>query len=178
LELGGGGGGGAATATAPTTTAPAATAPAATAPAATTPVAAPVAAVATAPEQIEVAIKSDPAGAQVVRTDGVVVGVTPVTMKLPKGSPALDVELTLDGYRAEKRRIASDINRELDVNLLKAPAAKRGSRAPTAEAKPAAPKPAEARPAAPKPAEARPAEAKPKEEKPADPDKELIPAQL
>ena len=107
-----------------------------------------------APEKVDVALKSDPPGAQVVRTDGVIVGVTPVTMKLDKGSPALEVQLSLDGYRSEKRTITSDVNRELDVNLLK----ERAKRA--------------------KPAEARPAEARPKEQKPSDPDKDLIPAQL
>src|SRR5207302_10178753 len=103
-------------------------------------------------------------GAQVVRTDGVIVGVTPLTMKLDKGSPPLELQLNLDGYRSEKRTITADVNRELDVNLLKA-ASKRT---------------AAARPATAKPAEAKPAEAKPvkKEEKPVDPDKELIPAQL
>jgi len=131
----------------------------------------PIAAVAPPPkiEQVEIAVKSDPPGAQVVRSDGVVVGVTPVTMKLDKGSPALDVQLSLDGYRAEKRTITSDVNRELDVNLLKAPKAH--------STKPVASKPTEAKPAE-KPA-TKPAEAtKPATKPAADPDKDLIPAQL
>jgi eukaryotic-like serine/threonine-protein kinase len=151
LKLGGGGGGAA-------TTAPTAT---------VVPAPTPTVAVTPKPvEQVEVAVKSDPAGAQVVRSDGVIVGVTPVTMKLDKGSAPLEVQLNLDGYRSEKRTLTADVNRELDVNLLKA-AGKR------AVAKPA--KPVEA-----KPVEAKPAEAKPvkKEEKPVDSDKELIPAQL
>jgi tRNA A-37 threonylcarbamoyl transferase component Bud32 len=152
-----GGGGGAATAPAATVTAPT-PAPTTIAPA-----------VAPKPiEQVEVAVKSDPAGAQVVRTDGVIVGATPVTIKLDKGSAPLEVQLNLDGYRSEKRTITTDLNRELDVNLLKAA----GKHA--AAAKPVVTKPA----AATKPAESKPAEAKPTEAKPADPDKELIPAQL
>jgi hypothetical protein len=131
------------------------------------PAAAPIAAV-TAPkpiERVEVALKSDPLGAKVVRTDGVVVGVTPVTMKLDKGSAPFEVQLELDGYRAEKRTITADVNRELDVNLLKAPSSSK--RAAKSVGKPSEAKPAEA-----KPAQAKPAD------KPADPDKELIPAQL
>ena len=162
------GGGSAATATTPTgTTAPTGTSAPATTPATVAPIAA-----VTAPrppkaiEQIEVALKSDPIGAKVVRTDGVVVGVTPVTMKLDKGSAPFEVQLELDGYRAEKRTITADVNREVDVNLLKAPSSgKRAAKAVTS-------KPAEA-----KPAEAKPAQAKPAD-KPADPDKDLIPAQL
>jgi len=156
LKLGGGGGQPApATVTPPPVTAP------------------PVAAVAPPKvENVEVALKSDPPGAQVVRADGVIVGVTPVTMKLEKGSPSLDVELTLEGYRAEKRTLTSDVNREVDVNLLKAPPAKR-EHAPKAVAT----KPAETKAPSTKPAESKPAETK-KNDKPADPDKDLIPAQL
>ena len=158
LKIGGGG-----AATPPQATQPSATTPA------PVPAAAPIAAVTTqkAPEQIEVALKSDPAGAKVVRTDGVVVGVTPVTMKLDKGSAPLEVQLELDGYRAEKRTILSDVNRELDVNLLKAPSSRHGT-------KPTIAKPADGK------SDAKPAETKPavKESKPADPDKDLIPAQL
>ena len=142
----------------------------------------PVAAVATPKpvEQVEVAVKSDPAGAQVVRTDGVVVGSTPVTLKLDKGSPALEVQLNLDGYRTEKRTISSDVNREIDVNLLKAPV-KRVSK-PSAAAtatKPALTKPAEAKPAEAPPA-TKPAETKPAETKPKEPNSDwlLMPTQL
>jgi hypothetical protein len=126
-------------------------------------------------EQVEVAVKSDPPGAQVVRTDGVVVGVTPVTMRLDKGSPNLEVQLDLEGYRSEKRTITSDLNREIDVNLLKAPV-KRVSR-PSAAAtatKPAAAKPAEAKPAETPPA-TKPAETKPKEQ---NSDRLLMPTQI
>jgi hypothetical protein len=122
-----------------------------------------------------VAVKSDPPGAQVVRTDGVVVGVTPVTMRLDKGSPNLEVQLDLEGYRSEKRTITSDLNREIDVNLLKAPV-KRVSR-PSAAAtatKPAAAKPAEAKPAETPPA-TKPAETKPKEQ---NSDRLLMPTQI
>ncbi len=170
------GGGAAATTPAVTVAAP----PAVAAPVAAAPQARP-------PEQVEVAVRSDPPGAKVVRTDGVIVGVTPVKMRLDKGSPALEVELNLEGYRSEKRTITSDLNRELDVNLLKEPT-RHGARTATAsrpaEAKPPGAKPLEVKPAAPapvvtKPAEVTPAVAKPaKEDKPADPDKELIPAQL
>jgi len=163
LKLGGGG----AAATAPPVQAPPVAAPAVVTPA----VAAPK-----PPAEVEVAITSDPPGAQVVRTDGVVVGVTPVKMKLPKGSAPLDVELTLEGYRAEKRTITSDVNREVDVNLLKAPRHAKAVAKP-ADAKPAEVKPADAKPADAKPV-AKPVEAKPKSDKPGDPDKELIPAQL
>jgi len=162
------GGGSAATTTPPT---PTVTTPA------PLPAAAPIAAV-TAPkpiERVEVALKSDPLGAKVVRTDGVVVGVTPVTMKLDKGSAPFEVQLELDGYRAEKRTITADVNRELDVNLLKAASSSR--RASKSVAKPGDAKPAEAKPAESKPPQAKPAQAKPAD-KPADPDKDLIPAQL
>ena len=148
--------------------------PAVTTPVVTAPVekSAPVAAVAPPKqEQVEIALKSDPPGAQVVRADGVIVGTTPIMMKLDKGSPALEVQLTLDGYRAEKRTLTADVNRELDVNLLK----DRGKHAakPATVAKPGEPKPGEPKPAVTtKPAETKPAE------KPADPDKDLIPAQL
>ena len=126
-------------------------------------------------EQVEVAVKSDPPGAQVVRTDGVVVGVTPVTMRLDKGSPNLEVQLDLEGYRSEKRTITSDLNREIDVNLLKAPV-KRVSK-PSAAAtatKPAVAKPAEAKPAETPPA-TKPAETKPKEQ---NSDRLLMPTQI
>ena len=147
------------------------------------------------PETVEVALKSDPAGAQVVRSDGVVVGVTPVTMKLDKGSPALDVQISLDGYRPEKRILSSDVNRELDVNLLKAPG-KRATRSssgksspsvasPSTPAKPADAKPADAKPtdtkaAVTKPADGKPADAKPADAKPKEgnSDRLLIPTQL
>ena len=96
-------------------------------------------------------------------------------MKLDKGSPALDVQISLDGYRPEKRTLASDVDRELDVNLLKATGGgKHGGGKTTTVARPTTPgetKPGEAKPAVTKPAEAKP-------EKPADPDKDLIPAQL
>ena len=141
------------------------TAPPVTTPAVTTPAVAPPPKI----EKVEIAVKSDPPGAQVVRSDGVIVGVTPVTMTLDKGSPSLDVQLTLDGYRAEKRTITSDVNRELDVNLLKAPKSH--------STKPVATKPTETKPAE-KPA-TKPAEATKPASKPAtDPDKDLIPAQL
>jgi hypothetical protein len=135
------------------------------------PAAAPIAAVTTpkAPERVEVALRSDPVGAKVVRTDGVVVGVTPVTMKLDKGSAPFEVQLELDGYRAEKRTITADVNRELDVNLLKAPSSRHAGKSVA--------KPSEAKPGEAKPAQAKPAQAKPAD-KPADPDKDLIPAQL
>ena len=74
----------------------------------------------------------------------------------------------------EKRTITADVNRELDVNLLKAPS----KRATKSVAKPGEAKPAEAKPTEAKPAEAKPAPAKPKDDKPGDPDKDLIPAQL
>ena len=128
------------------------------------------------PETVEVALKSDPAGAQVVRSDGVVVGVTPVTMKLDKGAPALDVQISLDGYRPEKRTLASDVNRELDVNLLKASGGGKHGSKTTTVAKPTTPgetKPGESKPGESKPAVTKPAEAKP--EKPADPDKDFDP---
>jgi eukaryotic-like serine/threonine-protein kinase len=120
----------------------------------------PVATVAPPPpiERVEVAVKSDPPGAQVVRTDGVIVGMTPVTMKLDKGSASLEVQLNLDGYRSEKRMITTDLNREIDVNLLRAPA-KRPIKPAAKMAKPAETKPSET-----KPVEAKPAAAKPKEE--------------
>ena len=116
-------------------------------------------------EQVEVDVKSDPAGARVVRADGVVVGTTPVTLKLDKGSAPLEVELTLEGYRSEKRTLPSDLNREIDVNLLKA------SRHATAKPASATPKPSETTASDAKPREAKPAEkqaARPGETKPAD----------
>jgi eukaryotic-like serine/threonine-protein kinase len=116
------------------------------------------------PENVEVELKSDPPGASVVRSDGTVVGVTPVTMKLEKGSPALEVQLSLDGYRTEKRTITADNNREIDVNLLKAPTRKSGAK-PASVARPAEPA-------------KEPAATKPKDDKAVDPDKDLIPAQL
>jgi hypothetical protein len=157
-------------ASAPAVSAPAVSAPGTSAPSTTAPVAA--VAAPKAPEQVEVSLRSDPPGAQVVRSDGVVVGMTPVTMKLDKGSRALDVQLSLDGYRSEKRTLTADVNREVDVNLLKERSKHAGSKA-AAVAKPGEAKPSEA-----KPAEAKPAEAKPAEKKPSDPDKDLIPAQL
>ena len=140
-------------------------------------------------EQVEVAINSDPPGAKLVRTDGVIVGVTPVTLRLDKGSPALEMQLDLDGYRSERRIITSELNRELDVNLVKAPARRAPATTPLATVvKPAAPKAGAARPvaastAAPEPVEAKPvatplAAPKPKPDQPVDPDKELIPAQF
>ncbi|HXU69871.1 MAG TPA: serine/threonine-protein kinase [Polyangia bacterium] len=152
---------------------PGASAAAVSAPGTSAPTTAPVAAVAAPkpPEQVEVSLKSDPPGAQVVRSDGVVVGMTPVTMKLDKGSRALDVQLSLEGYRSEKRTLTADVNREVDVNLLKERSKHAGNKAP------AVAKPGEAKPAEAKPAEAKPAE-KPAEKKPSDPDKDLIPAQL
>jgi hypothetical protein len=131
----------------------------------------PVAAVVMPPpiERVEVAVKSDPSGAQVVRTDGVIVGVTPVTMKLDKGSPTLEVQLNLDGYRSETRTITTDLNREIDVNLLKAPPRRPIKPAAAKVSKPAETKPSEATPAT------KPAEAKPKEE---NHDRLLMPTQL
>ncbi|MCA1664756.1 MAG: hypothetical protein LC659_10880, partial [Myxococcales bacterium] len=82
-----------------------------------------------------------------------------------KGSAPFEVQLDLDGYRAEKRTISADVNRELDVNLLKAPSASR--RAAKSLSQPRGSKLPDAKPAQPKPAD-----------KPADPDKDLIPAQL
>jgi tRNA A-37 threonylcarbamoyl transferase component Bud32 len=132
-------------------------------PAATAPVPQPpVAAIATPKqiEQVEIEVKSDPPGAQVLRTDGVIVGLTPVTMKLDKGSSPLEVQLNLDGYRSEKRTISADRDREIDVNLLKAPGKRTTRPAAAKVAKPPETKPAEITPAT-KPAEAKP---KPKEE--------------
>ena len=72
-----------------------------------------------------VSLTTQPPGAAVVRADDPahVVGVTPLTMKLVKGSPGFDVQLSLDGYRVERRAISSDVNREIDVNLLQQPSA-------------------------------------------------------
>ena len=133
------GGGSAATTTTPPT--PTVTTPA------PLPAAAPIAAVTTPKpiERVEVALKSDPVGAKVVRTDGVVVGVTPVTMKLDKGSAPFEVQLELEGYRAEKRTITADLNRELDVNLLKAPSSSRRAAKAVSEAERAEAERAEAR---------------------------------
>ncbi|HEY2743009.1 MAG TPA: trans-sialidase, partial [Polyangia bacterium] len=82
----------------------------------------------------------------------------------------------LEGYRSEKRTVTSDLNREVDVNLLKdrtRHATKSAVVAKPGEAKPEETKPPETKPEKPV---AKPAETKP--DKPADPDKELIPAQL
>ena len=81
------------------------------------------------------AVTSDPSGAEVVRSDGVVVGTTPVTLKLDKGAPSLEVKLSLDGYRPETRTILSDLNREIDVNLLKA-SGKRATRSSSGKPSP------------------------------------------
>ena len=72
------------------------------------------------PEQISITFTSEPPGAAVKRSDdGKVAGVTPLTIQAPKGSPGFDVQVELTGYRAEKRTIATDVNRELSFALVK-----------------------------------------------------------
>ncbi|MCU1282774.1 MAG: hypothetical protein JWM53_6320, partial [bacterium] len=102
-----------------------------------------------------------------------------LTLKLDKGSPALELQLNLDGYRSEKRTIVSDLNREIDVNLLKAAGRRGALPKPAAAARPGDARPSDTRSSDSKPVEAKPAATKPpKDDKPTDPDKELIPAQL
>jgi serine/threonine-protein kinase len=89
---------------------PVAVTPAAVAPVASLPV-----------ENITVKIVSEPAGATVARADqgGAVAGMTPLTLKVAKGSPSFDVALTMAGYRPQTRIVETDISRELVLTLMK-----------------------------------------------------------
>jgi tRNA A-37 threonylcarbamoyl transferase component Bud32 len=132
-----------------------------------------------APVEIEVALKSDPEGAEVVRVadSDRVVGKTPLTLKLPKGSAPFEVQLKLDGYRTEQRILTADVNREVDVNLLKLPPVTPATSKRDRGAKPIAAKPTEAKTPETKPPikeESKPAQTK----KPADEDKALIQPEL
>ena len=120
-------------------------------------------------EKIVVKVTSDPAGASVKRGDDVL-GTTPLTLELQKGAPGYDVTLALDGYRPETRVIASDVNREIDVNLLAEPHRAAGKSARHAATE-KAPDPA-AQKATEKPAVAQPVEKKDKApaDKPKSPD--------
>jgi eukaryotic-like serine/threonine-protein kinase len=120
---------------------------------------------AVAPAQIEIALKSDPEGAEVVRVaeSDRVVGKTPLVLKLQKGSASFAVQLKLDGYRTEERTLTADVNREVDVNLLKLP-----------PVTPVASKRDRVKPVAAKPVESKPAETK----KSPDEDKALIQPEL
>ncbi|HWE30383.1 MAG TPA: serine/threonine-protein kinase, partial [Polyangia bacterium] len=72
------------------------------------------------PEQVSITFTSEPPGATIKRgDDGKVAGVTPLTIQAPKGSPGFDVQVELAGYRAEKRTIGTDVNRELSFALVK-----------------------------------------------------------
>jgi serine/threonine-protein kinase len=124
------------------------------------------------PEQVVVKLVSDPAGATVMQGDKAL-GSTPFELKMDKGAPSLDVQLKFDGYRPEARTLASDVNREIAVNLVKLPSSSKrpGKAAAAVTAPPTA--------AAPVVKVKEPAPAAVKEpSKPADDDKKLVAPEL
>jgi serine/threonine-protein kinase len=129
---------------APTAAAPAAVAPVATAPAPAVPAAAP------APAGVTVSIDSTPSGAGVYRkSDNVLLGQTPATLDLPRGTTPIDLELRLAGHKTQPASVTPDRNVQLSVVLPKdaAPAAAPAPAAPAPAAAPATARTVRRRPA-------------------------------
>ena len=70
-----------------------------------------------APAKVKIRIVSSPSHAKVTRADSTVVGTTPVSLEVERGSDSFDVAIALDGYSTAHRRIGTDSDREIDVGL-------------------------------------------------------------
>jgi hypothetical protein len=72
------------------------------------------------PEQreITVSIQTDPAGVKVV-VGGVDRGVTPVDVKLPRGTAAVDVQLLEPGFASAAQQVVPDRDQRLYFQLIK-----------------------------------------------------------
>jgi eukaryotic-like serine/threonine-protein kinase len=88
------------------------------APAAAAPTPAPAAAPAPAKTTVSVVVESTPKGAGIYRvSDNVLLGQTPATLDLPRGSTPVALELRLDGYKSTPAPVTPDRNVELSVVL-------------------------------------------------------------
>jgi hypothetical protein len=70
------------------------------------------------PEMVTITISSEPSGAKVIRTDGEVVGLTPVDLKLKRGDPSFDVQLRRQGYKPQIRSVTPNVSKEVVVPLV------------------------------------------------------------
>jgi serine/threonine-protein kinase len=72
-------------------------------------------------EAITITITSEPSGAHVIRADqgGADIGETPLDIKAKKGDPAFDVQIRLDGYKAQTRSVSTNNSREVLVVMTK-----------------------------------------------------------
>jgi eukaryotic-like serine/threonine-protein kinase len=70
-------------------------------------------------KQISVHIVSDPDGAKVFRADGKFLGETPLDIMARAGEPSFDIEIRLDGYKAQRREITPKKDLELVVQFVK-----------------------------------------------------------
>jgi len=71
---------------------------------------------ATAVARVEIVVRTRPEGAEIVR-DGVVLGRSPVTLKLERGSQEIRLQLRRSGYAEKVVHVLPDKDREIDVEL-------------------------------------------------------------
>ena len=73
-----------------------------------------------APQKIKVRVTSEPSGASVFRSGtDVAVGTTPYTFELQRGSAAFFVELKLAGFKPTTASVATDLDKEIALQLIK-----------------------------------------------------------
>jgi len=82
----------------------------------------PVVVTRTAPasKTVKLTVRSEPPGASVTRDDGTVLGTTPLTSELARGTPA-KLRIALDGYLPLERGVAADSDSVIDVALAPKP---------------------------------------------------------
>ncbi len=71
-------------------------------------------------DQITLTIASNPAPALVLR-DGVLIGATPMVLRVPRGSEPWDLEVTATGYEPFEMRVHSTSDRQLMASLRPVP---------------------------------------------------------
>jgi hypothetical protein len=92
---------------------------------------------------------STPAGAEVTR-DGARIGVTPLELKLPRGSEPVELVVQKDGYLTARRSLVPDENRQIAIKLLPKPVEDGAEKEPDATPPPSKePPPKEASPKSP-----------------------------
>jgi serine/threonine-protein kinase len=70
------------------------------------------------PEKVKIRFLSTPSHAKVKRADGTLIGTTPTSVEVDRGSEGFDVAIQADGYQVAHRSIATDSDRELDIGLV------------------------------------------------------------
>jgi hypothetical protein len=75
------------------------------------------------PAKVRITFNSEPAGADVMKPGGEVLGTTPFYISLEHGSPSIEVSFALPGHKRAVRTVETDASREVAVKLTPEPAA-------------------------------------------------------